>query len=421
MMGNYLAVAAVTAVLQSLIHEQVASLDTVQGSVDVKSGRPIDLKASGADQNSPAIRIYLYQATPNPSLRNQDLPIHSGDGRIVQTPRVALDLHYLIAFYGDELRWVPQQLMGRVLSFFHRQPVLTPKIIENALLTDQEQNGTPATQNDFVYLSGLAQQVESLRLTQTTLNLEELSKLWSILFQVPYALSVTFQASIVFIEEDVVVSQPLPVRERQIKALPFHQPQIMDVTPLTVQIGDILTLKGQQLLTDRTTLEFGTQFVLTQLGEGSARELAIPLPKDLQAGINSVRIQHYYNLGSSEVPDWRPGAASNLAAFVLQPAIKVEQTPVKSGDKLRVSVIPSVDKQQTAFLLLNEENDDSDARMVRLPAEQITVPETDTLEFHLKDVKAGIYLLRIVVDGAQSEILRDEQSGRFSEPRVVII
>jgi hypothetical protein len=84
-------------------------------------------------------------------------------------------------------------------------------------------------------------------------------------------------------------------------------------------------------------------------------------------------------------------------------------------------VIPPVDKQQAAFLLLNEENDDSDARIFKLPAEQITVPDTDTLEFVLKDIEAGTYFVRLVVDGAQSALLRDEQSGRFSEPKVIII
>jgi hypothetical protein len=419
-MGDYLAVAAVTAVLQSLIREHVAGLDHVGGSVDVKSGRPIDLKASGTDQNNTAIRIYLYQATPNPSLRNQDLPMYAGNGRAAQIPRVALDLHYLIAFYGDEQKWVPQQLLGKVLSLFHSQPVLTAKVIENALLADQKKKGKLFTENDFLYESGLAQQLESIRLTQTTLNLEELSKLWSILFQVPYALSVTFQASVVFIEEDVALPRPLPVRERQIKVLPFHQPQIVQVTPATLLSGGTLNIRGQQLLGDRTTVEFGTQFVSIRLGEGNTSELSIPLPDDLQAGINSVRIQHYNNFGSGVAPDWRPGAASNLAAFVLQPDIELKQTSVKSGDKLQVSVTPPVGNGQSAFLSLNEESDDSDARMVRLPAEEITVPETDMLEFILKDVRAGIYIIRLVVDGAQSALSSDQQSGRFIGPRLII-
>lgn len=415
-MGNYLAVAAVTAVLQSLIREQVARLDNLQGSVDVKSGRPIDLKASGADQNSPAIRIYLYQTTPNPSLRNQDLPMRSENGRAVQVPRVALDLHYLIAFYGDELHWVPQQLLGKVLSLFHTQPVLTAKVIEDALL-DRRTKDTPFVQDDFLANSGLAEQVESIRLTQTTLNLEELSKLWSILFQVPYALSVTFQASVVFIEQDVPLSQPLPVRERQVKALPLRQPQITLVTPTTLKAGETLTLRGQQLLTDRTTVEFGTQFVSIQPGEGSASELSIPLPDDLQAGIKSVRIRHYNNWGGSEAPDWRPGAASNLAAFVLQP--KIEEL-VKADKKLTATVTPPVGKQQAAFLLLNEDGDDPDARMIRLPAEKIDDPETKTLEFNLPADMRGEYFVRLVIDGAQSALERDDQSGRFSGPKVVI-
>jgi hypothetical protein len=394
-MGNYLAVAAVSAVLQSLVREQVASLENVQGSVDVKSGRPVDLKASGADLNSPAIRIYLYQTTPNPALRNQDLPMHSGDGRMVRTPRVALDLHYLIAFYGDELRWVPQQLMGRVLSLFHRQPFLTAKIIENTLLAD--------TQNEFLYTSGLAQQVESIRLTQTTLNLEELSKLWSILFQVPYALSVNFQASVVFIEEDVTVSRPLPVRERQIKALPFRQPQITNVTPATLQSGEMLTIRGQQLLSDRTSVEFGTVLSAFPPGDGSANNLSIWLPVGLRAGINSVRIQHYNNFGSSNSEDWRPGTASNLAAFVLQPVIR---EVVKDDKKIKVSVTPPVGNQQAAYLLLTDDQDSPILQKAWLPDEQASYQEANVLEFDLNGVPSGSYFVQIIVDGAQSEPLR---------------
>jgi uncharacterized protein DUF4255 len=418
-MGNYLAVAAVSAVLQSLIRERVARLEHVGGSVDVKAGRPIDLKASGVDPNSPALRIYLYQTTPNPSLRNQDLPMRSENGRAVQLPRVALDLHYLIAFYGEEQKWVPQQLLGEVLSLLHTQPVLTAKVIEDVLL-DRRTTDPAFVEDDFLARSALSQQLESVRLTQTTLNLEELSKLWSILFQVPYALSVTFQVSPVFIEEDVSLPEALPVRERQIKALPFRQPQIALVTPAMLQSGATLTLRGQQLMADHATVEFGTRSVNIQLEYGNAGELSIALPLDLRAGTNSVRIQHYNNWGSSESPDWRPGADSNLAAFVLQPAIKLEQASVKSGDTLTVSVTPPVGKQQAVFLLLNEAKDAPDARMIRLPAEKIDDPETDMLEFDLTAVAKGEYFVRLVVDGAQSALLRDEQSGRFSEPRVII-
>ena len=35
------------------------------------------------------------------------------------------------------------------------------------------------------------------------MNLEELSKLWSVFFQTPYALSIAYQASVVLIEPDL--------------------------------------------------------------------------------------------------------------------------------------------------------------------------------------------------------------------------
>jgi hypothetical protein len=58
--------------------------------------------------------------------------------------------------------------------------------------------------------------------------------------------------------------------------------------------------------------------------------------------------------------------------------------------------------------------------MAWLPAGKIDDPETDTLEFDLQTVEPGPYLVCLVVDGAQSALRRDEQSGRFSEPRLVI-
>ena len=419
-MGNYLSVAAVTAVLQSLIREQVASLENVQGSVDVKSGRPIDLKDSGADQNNPAIRLYLYQTTPNTSLRNQDLPMRSGEGSVVRKPRMAVDLHYLIAFYGDELHWVPQQLLGKVLSLFYRQPVLTAGVIENALQANRGENGTPFTEDDFLLQSGLDQQVETVRLTQTTLNLEELSKLWSILFQVPYTLSVTYQASVVFLEEDIVLPQPLPVRERQIKVLPFRRPQITAVNPTTLRAGGTLTLRGQQLSADRIAVEFGALSVDVPQADSGDQELSVVLPQLLRAGINSVRIQQYLNLGSPAVPDWRPAAASNIAAFVLQPEINLAQTTVAAAQGLTLAVKPPVGQHQAAFLLLNEDKDSADARFFRVPAAAVSDPETDALTFDLKSVSPAAYFVRLMVDGAESVLLSDEQSGRYTGPRVIV-
>jgi hypothetical protein len=43
-------------------------------------------------------------------------------------------------------------------------------------------------------------QIENVKLTPISLSLEELSNLWSVFFQVPYALSVAYEAAAVLIE-----------------------------------------------------------------------------------------------------------------------------------------------------------------------------------------------------------------------------
>ena len=52
----------------------------------------------------PRVNIFLYQVTPSAAWRNEDLPTRNSDGGRVSRPRIGLDLHYLITFYGAEAR-----------------------------------------------------------------------------------------------------------------------------------------------------------------------------------------------------------------------------------------------------------------------------------------------------------------------------
>ncbi|MCA9969663.1 MAG: DUF4255 domain-containing protein [Anaerolineales bacterium] len=214
-MSNYLAVAAVTAVLQDLIRDTVVGLGV--GSPDVKVEPPKDTR-SGSDRDQPAVHIYLYQTTPNPAWRNDDLPLRNGHGDRVQRPRLALDLHYLIIFYGKDSDLVPQKLLGGVAGLLHDQAVFTQAFLQS-LLDAAADDAADAT-SQLLRDSRLAEQVETVTFTPVSLNLEELSKLWSILFQVPYALSLTYTASVVFIEPDVQPVAAKPVAERHITVQP---------------------------------------------------------------------------------------------------------------------------------------------------------------------------------------------------------
>lgn len=182
-MADYTMIAAVTQALQALVQDAVRS---VPGAT-VRTARPDRLLAH--EQTSGTVNIFLYQIVPNAQWRNSDLPTRSAEGILVQRPRVALDLYYLISFYGEDRDQVPQILAGITASALHIQPALTAQPFSG--------NGAPP--------SPPADSPESAELVMfypVTLNLEELSKIW-LIFQAPYALSIAYRASVVFIDADL--------------------------------------------------------------------------------------------------------------------------------------------------------------------------------------------------------------------------
>src|SRR4029450_9163552 len=95
-MSNHLAIATVTTTLAQVIQDEVQ--DDVPGTT-VTTARP---DAANAALGGTRVNVYLYQVTPNAAWRNSDLPTRADNGRLMQRPRVALDLHYLFTFYGSE-------------------------------------------------------------------------------------------------------------------------------------------------------------------------------------------------------------------------------------------------------------------------------------------------------------------------------
>src|SRR5215510_7226791 len=200
-MSNHLAIATVTASLAQFLQGEVQN--DVPG-LTVTTARP---DGTSAPQQGVRVNIYLYQVTPNAAWRNSDLPTRSDDGRLLQRPRAALDLHYLLTFYGNEAQLEPQRLLGSTVRVLHSRPVLTREQIRQTI-------NSPAFA--FLALSNLAEDIELVKFTPTTLSLEELSKLWAVFFQTQYTLSVTYQGTVVLIESDTTPSSPLPVLERNV-------------------------------------------------------------------------------------------------------------------------------------------------------------------------------------------------------------
>ncbi|MDQ0945437.1 DUF4255 domain-containing protein [Streptomyces sp. V1I1] len=204
-MSNALAIANVTQALALLIENNLGPEMDIAVKVDTR-------KPPAEPPADPTINVFLYQVTPNPSMRHTDLPTRASDGTLLKRPAAALDLHYLISAYGEEAELVGQRLIGCVVRTLHEMPVLPKELIELA------------AERPYLAGSDLAESPQRVRFTPTVMDIDETSKLWGMLHQTPYTLSVAYQASLVLIEGRERPVPAKPVERRTVRVLPFGAP-----------------------------------------------------------------------------------------------------------------------------------------------------------------------------------------------------
>ncbi|MCX4677175.1 DUF4255 domain-containing protein [Streptomyces sp. NBC_01433] len=204
-MSNALAVATVTQALALLIESNLGPEMDIAVKVETR-------KPPSEPPSEPTITVFLYQVTPNAAMRNNDLPTRAADGTLRNRAAAPLDLHYVISAYGEEAELVGQRLLGCVIRTLHEIPVLPKELIELA------------AERPYLAGSDLADSIQKVRFTPTVMDVDETSKLWGMLHQTPYTLSVAYQASLVVIEGREKPVPAKPVKERTVRVLPFGAP-----------------------------------------------------------------------------------------------------------------------------------------------------------------------------------------------------
>lgn len=397
-MSDFRAVAAMTATLQTMLQSAVTA--AVPGAV-VRTGRP----EKNPSTTSPGeVNIFLYQVTPNAAFRNLELPVRRSDGSLVRPPTLALDLHFLLSFYGDDTKQIPQLLLGVVTSTMHTYPY--PRL--------SDMPGQGGDEDNPLAGSGIEDQRDRLRFAPMLLSHDELSKLWSIFFQVPYALSASYLCSVVLIEADLTPQPSLPIRRAELTARPESlPPQIERVSPQTLSLtGEArITLSGSNLRAD-DIVRFGDREASPT--SATLTSLTVPLPADLPAGVQRVQVVRRAT-----------GMASNVIAFVLQPAVTGAVRYEAQGPSLTVPVTPPVVSGQRVGVLLNETGAPA-GQTPRSYAFAAHGPMTGAeITMPAPGVEAGTYLVRVQVDGIASALKSDldPQSPtfqRYTGPTVVI-
>ncbi|MGH4024801.1 MAG: DUF4255 domain-containing protein [Pseudonocardiaceae bacterium] len=425
-MSNSLSVAMVTAALGRILGEALVGVPA--GGVEnaqVTTLRPDTLANVNGDARG--INIFLYQVTANGAWTSADLPTRRADGTVMTRPQQALDLHYLLTFSGDESTLEPQRMLGIAVSTLVARPVLSRELLRDII--EHARNEDPTAWEQF---SDLADQIDVVRFTLQPLNLDELSTLWSTFLEAPYRLSVTYQAAVVLLDNDVTPQPALPVLTRGIDAAAVQVPSISrvvsDSAPTDPVVpGTTLRIEGQRLRgTFLTRVRLDDIDVLVPADQVTGTRLTVDLPQGVTAGVRTVQVVHPRLVGSP--PQERAGAESDATPLIVRPVVRAAITATLSAVPgvvdITVPLAPPVGKRQRVVLTLNEHHPPTDrvARAYTFVAPRFDPqgPETtDQVTVPVRGVTAGRYLVRVQVDGAES-VLGVGGDGRFDTPQVTI-
>jgi hypothetical protein len=450
-MSSALAIASVTAVLRDLLNDGLINKDitSVVGNVIVSALPPDRIDVSSNDQQS-QLNLFLYQVTPNAAWRNVGLPSRNSNGDRISNPPLALNLHYLLTAYGAQDLHA-EILLGYGMQLFHETPVLPRKAINQALQNPSQVgsgSGLPSEMRALL-TSELAEQVEQIKIVPETLNTEEISRMWSA-FQAHYRPTAAYQASVVLIESKQSTKTALPVKERQVHVIPFNQP-VIDEIRSQAQTGDPieinkpilpghnLVLVGHRLSSDHVLLDIGGVEVTPAASDIGPEQIIVPVPATLKPGVQGVQVVHSKEMGNP--PALHRVFESNLAAFVLRPVIdpaNVQFTAGPGDDPIDgiVSFIvePPVGDAQRVMLILNEiapvasppvASSGASYSFLAPSRTNVSPPlnppdSTQIFDIPIKGVKAGTYLVRVQIDGAESPLTAHAVTGQYIEPQVVI-
>ncbi len=433
-MSSALAIAGVSAVLTNLLDNGIIDSNVTSNVGPVKvSAKPPDRvpPVSGADPNQ--LNLFLYHVAPNPGWRNQALPSRDADGARLTNPPLALDLFYLLTAYGEK-DFQAEILLGYAMQLFHETPVLTRDAIRKALMNPSlvDPSILPTTLPALV-AADLAEQVEQIKIIPQNMSTEEMSKLWTAL-QTPYRPTAAYQVSVVLIESRKSTRPTLPVRERIVKVVPFQRPTIDTIESVTAAVDPIvanstIVIKGRDLRGAITSVVIGGIPFVPGPNDLSADEIKInlspvPLGGVLRAGVQTVQVVHEIGLGNPVVP--HRGVESNVAAFILHPALTAPLFPANASGNITLNFAPPVGRSQRVTLLLSEQepapNPPARAFSIAAPAENginvVGQADTATITFSLTDVANGAYFLRVQVDGAESALT--VAAGKFDGPTLTI-
>jgi hypothetical protein len=394
-MSSALAISGVTAVLQYFLNAVCNAPSSPLGGVSVSAVAPDIVQSSlgSASNTKPQVNLFLHQVTPNAAWRNVGLPSVDSDGSTrLGNPPLALDLHYLLTAYASEDTQA-EALLGFSILMLHENPMMPRAQISLALSNLPSSNPLASV----LGACGLAQQIEMMKITPTTMGREEMAWIWTAL-KADYRPTFAFDVSVVLIQSALAVSSALPVLSPNLTLLPQSSAPAFQIVlaggEAAVLPGDTVTVTGQfvggtvqiVLVNQRLSLQFPVTPSVVASGS-----VSFVVPNNTPAGIYSLSLT--VTNPSGVVIQSATNLPIALAPTIPNPATATIVTNT-AGRLVTLSCSPQVVAGQTVYLALGGASE---------PAQPFTAP-TATLSFQFPALPAGSYLARLRVDDVDSPV-----------------
>lgn len=397
-MSNALAVPAVTAAITTLVQAAVDGLGI--------NPRPIVAPAplDGTGDNA-RVGVHLQRVTRNAGLSVADLPTRSAAGQLRQRPRVALDLHYLLTFRGND-EWESQALMARSAAALHAEPVVTA-----ARLAQAEADHPEIAGHDLGHAD------EPVRVTSDIVSVDELTRIWALYPPGSFAVTLAVMAGPVLVDADGEPGVVLPVRRALVGARPFEGLRLDTVggpdgagAPVRAAspMPD-LDLRGAGLgARPGETVEVlldGAVVPHTTVDEGALVVAGPPIGP----GGHIARVRRR---GAPVDPALSPTAmvaTSEAVAFLVVPSLGPVTPATGAGSEpglrsgtVTAAVVPALSPSQRVRLLLDSRALTPPVALALAPDWPAGAPPFPNVAFDVVDAPAGQYRATLEVDGARS-------------------
>lgn len=255
-----------------LVSESLRNL--LLGEMELDPTVKVTILAPDEPGGDKRINLFLYNVQEHPTFKNMDWQVKPGEPDTLIPPPLSLNLFYLMTPHmpnDQETGNVSaHQILGEAMRVFYEHAVIPEEYL-----------------ND-----GLKQSREQIKIVQNTLDLEELSRVWST-FSQPFRLSVLYQVSVVQLDVLPVSERPMPKRVRTLGVpdihAPFSPPIVESIAPARGPAGSSITMGGSNLRGWRAYVKI----MKTSLLDGQELEddqVVVTLPTDLSPGFHEIRV-----------------------------------------------------------------------------------------------------------------------------------